>query len=105
MPLPAFIEALAGRDPEFYQAVRAVAEAAGAPGALDAKTKTLITLALDALHGASNGVAVLAKRARDLGASEEEIGETLRLAYYVAGNSVLNTSLAAYRQETVAKHI
>lgn len=52
MSLPAFIEAIAERDPEFYQAVKAVATAAMAPGALDAKTRTLITLALDAAHGA-----------------------------------------------------
>jgi alkylhydroperoxidase/carboxymuconolactone decarboxylase family protein YurZ len=97
VPLPAFIEALAERDPEFYRAVKSVAEAAAAPGALDAKTKTLITLALDASHGASEGVAVLARRARDLGASEEEIAEALRLAYFVAGNIVLVTSGAAYR--------
>ncbi|NLW07459.1 MAG: carboxymuconolactone decarboxylase family protein [Clostridia bacterium] len=97
MPLPAFIEALAERDPEFYQAVKAVATTAMAPGALDAKTKTLITLALDAALGASEGVAVLAKQARALGASEDEIRETLRLAYFVVGNGVLVTSMAAYR--------
>jgi alkylhydroperoxidase/carboxymuconolactone decarboxylase family protein YurZ len=97
MSLPAFIEAIAERDPEFYQAVKAVATAAMAPGALDAKTRTLITLALDAAHGAGEGVAVLAKQARDLGASEEEIREALRLAYFVAGNGVLVTSMAAYR--------
>lgn len=97
MPLPAFIEALSGRDPEFYRAVKAVAETAMAPGALDAKTKTLITLALDAAHGASEGVAVLAQQARHLGASEEEIQEALRLAYFVAGNGVLAAGGAAYR--------
>ncbi|GFN22204.1 MAG: carboxymuconolactone decarboxylase family protein [Thermoanaerobacteraceae bacterium] len=97
MPLPPFVEALAERDPEFYRAVRAVAEAAMGPGALDAKTKTLITLALDAAHGAGEGVAVLARQARQLGASEEEIREALRLAYFVAGNGVLVAADAAYR--------
>lgn len=62
--LPPFVQQIAGRDPEFYEAVARVMELANAPGALDAKTKTLISLALDTYIGSERGVTVLANRAR-----------------------------------------
>ena len=67
------------------------------PGALDAKTKYLITLALDAYKGAQEGVKVLAAQARGAGATDMEICEALRLAYYVAGMDAVKTSLAAFQ--------
>jgi alkylhydroperoxidase/carboxymuconolactone decarboxylase family protein YurZ len=66
------------------------------PGALDQKTKVLITLALDAAHGAREGVVSLAGQARSLGASDAEIAEAIRIAYFVAGNSVLAAAGAAF---------
>ena len=87
--MPKFIDEIKYYDPELHQAVTALADLSMAPGALDGKTKTLITLALDALAGAKKGVEVLAKQARKLGATDQEIAEALRLAYFVAGNKVL----------------
>lgn len=86
---PKFIDEIKELDPELHDVVSALAGLAMAPGALDGKTKTLITLALDALIGAKKGVEVLSKQARKLGASDQEIAEALRLAYFVAGNGVL----------------
>lgn len=97
--LPPFIQEIAKRDPELYAIVSQLAEKALGPGALDARTKTLIVLALDASHGAADGVAALASQARSMGVSDAEIAEALRLAYFVAGNSTLKTSAAAFRQE------
>jgi len=97
MPLPAFIEALRDRDPDLYEVVSKLALKSMGPGALEPKTKILITLALDAIVGAEQGVKGLAAQARRNGASEEEIAETLRLAYFVAGNSVLVASAFAYQ--------
>ena len=54
-------------------------------GALDTKTKYLIALALDAAHGATNGVKALAIQAMKHGASKEEVLEAVRVANYVAG--------------------
>ncbi|KUK31582.1 MAG: Uncharacterized protein XD63_1164 [Thermoanaerobacterales bacterium 50_218] len=96
--VPPFVQQIADRDPELYEAVVKVIEVAMTPGALDAKTKTLINLALDAYIGSERGVMVLANRARELGATEEEIKETLRIAYYVAGMKTLATSNNAFPQ-------
>ena len=42
------------------------------------------------------GVKGLARRARDLGATDAEIMETIRIAFWVGGASALNTGLAAF---------
>jgi alkylhydroperoxidase/carboxymuconolactone decarboxylase family protein YurZ len=42
------------------------------------------------------GVMVLANRARELGATEEEINEVLRIPYYVAGSRPLITGNNAF---------
>ena len=94
--MPWFVEKMGEKDPEFYQRLKSVLEMALAPGALDAKTKYLIVLALDAFKGAQEGVKVVAAQARAAGASEEEICEALRLAYYVAGMDAVKTSLSAF---------
>jgi alkylhydroperoxidase/carboxymuconolactone decarboxylase family protein YurZ len=97
-PLPYFVQQLEGRDPELYAAVKKVFELAMAPGALDPKTKTLISLALDAYAGADQGVRVLAGRARELGATEQEINETLRISYSVSGSRPLAAATAAFQK-------
>jgi alkylhydroperoxidase/carboxymuconolactone decarboxylase family protein YurZ len=96
--LPPFVQQLESRDPELYEAVKKVTEVAMTPGALDAKTKTLISLALDAYIGAERGVMVLASRARELGATEQEINETLRISYSVSGSGCLATSASAFQK-------
>lgn len=95
-PKPWYMEALEKRDPEFAQMVGTLMGKVNAPGALDGKTKTLITLALDAAGNHRDGVIALAKRARAQGASDAEIWETIRLAYVVGGFPGLLTGLAAF---------
>lgn len=67
-----------------------------APGELDPKTKVLITMALDAFAGSPEGVKSLAKTARNMGATEGQITETLRIAYEVAGMKALAATCGAY---------
>jgi len=93
---PAFFDALQRYDPEFYKAVIPLREKAKAPGSLDAKTKTLISLALDAVSGANHGVKNLAKQARALGAAEDEIREVMRLVSSVKVNQALATAQSAF---------
>lgn len=93
--LPPFMGELKERDPEFFEAVAKVMETASAPGALDPKTKTLISLALDTYIGSERGVMALAQRARSLGATESEINEALRLAISVALSKPVITSNSA----------
>ncbi|CEO88964.1 carboxymuconolactone decarboxylase family protein [Syntrophaceticus schinkii] len=93
---PPFVQELGKRDKEFYDAVTKVIEVATRPGAVDEKTKVFISLALDAYIGSERGVMVLANRARELGATEEEINEVLRIPYYVAGSRPLITGNNAF---------
>lgn len=99
MALPPFLKPLAGYDPTFAQEIGDIAALAFQENSLDEKTRTLIALALDTVLGASAGVASLANQARQLGISEQEIADTLRLAYFTAGCSVLTTSFAAFEKK------
>ncbi|KLU67343.1 MULTISPECIES: carboxymuconolactone decarboxylase family protein [Desulfosporosinus] len=96
MSLPVYLKFLESSDPDFAQAIEKVFASAMTPGALDQKTKLLIALALDAAHGASQGVSSIAKQLRGQGTSDAEIAEALRIAYFAFGNSILATSSAAF---------
>ncbi len=93
-----FMEELNKHDPEFFEVVSAVMDKARETGALDQKTKTLITLALDAAGSHPEGVRNLAARARSLGATKEEIVETIRVALLVSGIPGLVAGLAAFQE-------
>ena len=93
---PPFVEELGRRDKEFYDAVTKDIETATTQGAVDEKTKVFICLALDAYIGSERGVMVLANRARELGATEEELKEVLRIPYYIAGSRPLITANNAF---------
>ena len=66
-------------------------------GALSLKTKTLMMLLCDALLAHPDGVANIAKRARDLGASNAEIAETLAVAFMMGGLPGLVTGANSFR--------
>lgn len=56
----------------------------------------MISLAVDAAVGADEGVKSIANVLRQMGVSDEQINEVLRLTYFTKGNSTLVTSLAAF---------
>jgi AhpD family alkylhydroperoxidase len=72
-------------DPKLVEHIRSEDEWAFADGALPRKTKLLIAIAYDAARGAANGVRSLAQQAINAGATKEEIGEALRVAYVLSG--------------------
>ena len=81
--------------PDVMKAFSAVAQAALAPKALDAKTKELIALAISVAIRCDDCIAFHAKAAVELGASRDEVLETLGLAIYMgAGPSVMYASHA-----------
>ena len=96
--VPVFLRPLGENDPEFAQRVVDLMAFANAAGALDAKTKTLMSLLADAILGHPDGVAAIAGRARQQGASEQEIAETVRMAFMAGGLPALATGLRAFRQ-------
>jgi alkylhydroperoxidase/carboxymuconolactone decarboxylase family protein YurZ len=92
--LPPFLETLVRRDPAFARLVVDVREQAlYTPGALDVKTKLLIAFALDAAGGREDGARILLGRAREVGATDEEITEVLRVLYSVGGLQNLSLPL------------
>ena len=67
-------------------------------GALSNKTKTLMTMLCDALLGHDGGVTTIANRARVAGASEEEIAETVGVAFLMGGLPALVTGANAFKK-------
>ena len=96
MALPPFIQHLEEYDPVFAQEIEKVLNLAMKENSLDPKTRILISLALDAACWASEGVASLARQAREIGVSEQEIADTLRLAYFITSIPTLKTSFNAF---------
>lgn len=94
---PTFMDELRKRDPEFFKVVTAVSTKSEEAGALDPKTKVLISIALDAAGSHPDGVRALTARARGMGVKDEEIIETIRLVFMVAGIPGLVAGLAAFR--------
>lgn len=96
MERPEFIERLESHDPDFVDQVRGLSNMLMTDGALPAKTKTLMTLLAEALLKREEGVKVIAAVARNVGATEEEINETVRLAFLLGGLSALAVGTHAY---------
>ncbi|MGE5421809.1 MAG: carboxymuconolactone decarboxylase family protein [Ignavibacteriales bacterium] len=97
--IPKFVEEFKMIDEDLCRQVTATTELAMQPGALDVKTKLLITLALDSFKGAGEGVKVVAAQARAAGATDQEMAEAIRLAYFVAGLDVIKTGLNAFNSQ------
>jgi len=85
-------------DPELFSMVKQTQELALSDGALPRKLKLLIALALDASHGAVEGVKSLAQLAIRAGATKEEIAEVLRVAQYISGVGSVYTASRALKE-------
>lgn len=81
-------------DQALYSAVSDARDLALKDGALPAKYKLLTAMALDAAHGAVNGVKALALDALACGATKEEVFETLRVVYHICGAGSVYTAAA-----------
>ena len=93
--LSANLGSLRAGAPEVMKAFGAMAQAASAPKALDAKTKELLALGISVAICCDDCVAFHVKAAIEHGASREEVLETLGMAIYMgAGPSVIYASHA-----------
>lgn len=93
---PAFIEELEKADPEYAQKYMEVFKGGLAEGELPVKTKILLALALDAGNQYPESVSRLANMAREQGASEREITETVEIVALVCGTQGLATASNAF---------
>jgi AhpD family alkylhydroperoxidase len=93
--LAADLGALRSGTPEVMKAFSAMAQAASAPKALDAKTKELLALGIAVAVHCDDCIGFHVKAAVDHGATREEILETLGMTIYMgAGPSVMYASRA-----------
>src|SRR5947207_12184214 len=95
--LPAWIQTLRQRAPEFADGYLAQREKILADGAIPAKYKILMTMIVDALLSHPDGVTTIANRARAAGASEAEITEAVEVAYLFGGTPALVTATNAFK--------
>jgi AhpD family alkylhydroperoxidase len=87
--------------PEVMKAFGSIAQAAGAPKALDGKTKELLAIGISVAVRCDDCIAFHVKAAVEHGATRDELMETLGMAIYMgAGPSVMYAShaLEAYSQ-------
>ena len=84
--------------PELLKLVNGARESVLTDGALSLKVKTLMTMLCDALLAHPDGVANIANRARAAGATEEEIAETVGVAFLFGGMPALVTGANAFKR-------
>ncbi|MCY4578779.1 MAG: carboxymuconolactone decarboxylase family protein [Chloroflexi bacterium] len=96
---PPYMAALLANDPKMAEILTANRDFIIQDGALSAKVKTLMTMMCDALLAHEDGVKAIADRARGMGASEEEIAETIRVAFWMGGLPALVTGMNAFRED------
>ncbi len=92
-----FLDLLQEHDPEFARLFAGEREFVMQEGAIPVRYKLLMTMLVDAVLNHTEGVSSLAQQARARGASEEEIRETVRLAFDTGGTPALIAALRAYR--------
>ncbi len=98
LPNPGAWQALIQENaPQLYQDVSAVRDHVLTDGALPLKVKVLMTMLCDALLAHEEGVKNIADRARAVGATEEEIAETIGVAFVMGGTPALVTGANAFR--------
>lgn len=85
-------------DNDLFKTIEAAHSCALSEGSIPLKYKFLMAMALDAEHGAVEGVKVLAMQAMAEGATKEEIMEAIRIAYYIGGVGSVYTAANALRE-------
>ena len=91
------IDAYKEFDPKLIEHYEKLQSLSYSEGALSAKFKLLIALAIDVEHGSLQGAIAIGHRAMKMGATKEEIVEALRIAYQIGGNRALFTSAQVLR--------
>jgi alkylhydroperoxidase/carboxymuconolactone decarboxylase family protein YurZ len=89
------LDVIDAHDHNLFEQIARARDLALTEGTLSLKHKLLIALALDAAHGAVNGVKSLAQQAMRQGATKEEIMETLRVVNHICGVGSIYTAAAA----------
>ncbi len=97
--IPFYMVPLLEKDPKMAELLTSNRDFIVADGALSSKVKTLMMMLCDALLAHEDGVKAIADRARGMGATEEEIAETIRVAFWMGGLPGLVTGVNAFRED------
>jgi len=93
---PSWRDTLEKHTPDMLKEITTLQETIMKDGVLSLKTKTLMMMLSDSLLAHPDGVTNLARRARSLGASEDEIAETVGVAFLMGGMPGLVTGSNAF---------
>lgn len=91
---------LAEKDPDFLEKFLDIAEDGFGEGALSAKVKELIAIALLASRGEERGAIAHIKRAIENGATVDEIKEAIKVSMFPSGAPALAHGLRALKKST-----
>ncbi|CAH1656350.1 Alkylhydroperoxidase AhpD family core domain-containing protein [Hyphomicrobiales bacterium] len=95
--ISAYMRELRTLQPDAMKGFSALAQAAGADGALDKKSKEFIALAIGITQRCDGCIGVHAKALAGLGASREEIAEVAAMSVYMGGGPALMYAADALR--------
>jgi alkylhydroperoxidase/carboxymuconolactone decarboxylase family protein YurZ len=95
-----FFAVIADTDPRLSDWLTEGREFILSDGALPAKVKALMAMLCDALLAHEDGVKAISDRARAMGASEDEISETIRVAFLMGGLPALSTGANAFMEDS-----
>ena len=101
--LSALVGQVRGGIPEVMKGFSAMAKAACADGALDAKTKELVALGIAIAARCDGCITFHTRTARDLGTTREELMEVIGMAIYMGGGPSL--MYAALAVESFDQHV
>ncbi|MBI2242361.1 MAG: carboxymuconolactone decarboxylase family protein [Magnetospirillum gryphiswaldense] len=104
--LSALVGQVRGGIPEVMKGFSAMAKAACADGALDAKTKELVALGIAIAARCDGCITFHTRTARDLGTTREELMEVIGMAVYMGGGPSLmygGLAVEAYDQHVADK--
>ena len=89
------LDVIGDADSALLEQMTNVRELAFQEGALSQKHKILIALAIDTVEHSEGGIRSLAQQALAAGATQNEIMETLRIAYHICGAGCMYTAARA----------
>jgi len=95
---PPCLKILEEHDPKYGNLFSQLFELTFSPGALDAKTKLLIAMAVNANTGVGYGCSEIAKILKGMDVKKEEITEALRVATTVGAIRGVVTGAEAYKE-------
>lgn len=95
--ISAYSAELRKAEPEAMAGFHALAKAAGSADALDRKTKELVAMAIGVTQRCDGCIGFHAKALVDLGATREELTDTLAMCVYMGGGPALMYAADALR--------